>query len=245
MYLEQFKKLPPARMRRSATDDTVMHGYFVHILPWLEEGNVRDMYTLKCDVAWDSATLQPNGFRNSDAIKIGIPTFICPSYGEHRNIPVSDYAVVLGPSDDYYRRITGINPAPSGQPRKDITCVILDREYRNIAKARDGMAHTIMIAECGGRPHEWRNAQLISSDVLEGRWAHPENELHVSTSPPINFENGGGDNGNEIYSFHIGAAQFVFGDASVRLIREDVDEKALIPFLTANAKDISDFSKIE
>jgi prepilin-type N-terminal cleavage/methylation domain-containing protein len=243
MYLEQFKKLPPARMYRSPTDHAIVHGYFVHILPWLEEGNVRDMYTLKPNVPWDSTTLQPNGFRNSDAIKIEIPTFICPSYGEHRNIPVSDYAVVLGPDPAYYRRITGTNP--DGPPKKDITCVIMDHDYRNIAKVRDGMAHTIMIVECGGRPHEWRNAQLISSDVLEGRWAHPENELFVTASPPINFENGGGSNGNEIYSFHIGAAQFVFGDAAIRLIREDVDEKAFIPFITANAKDISDFSKIE
>jgi prepilin-type N-terminal cleavage/methylation domain-containing protein len=245
MYLEQFKTLPPARLRRSSTDDTVMHGYLVHILPWLEERNVRDMYTLKRDVAWDSTTVQPNGHRNSDAIKIAIPTFVCPSYGEHRDIPVSDYAVVLGPDPAYYQRITGINPNPSGQPKKDITCIILDREYRNVAKVRDGMAHTILIVECGGRPHEWRNGHLISSNVLEGRWAHPENELFVTASPPINFENGGGSNGNEIYSFHIGAAQFVFGDAAVRLIREDVDEKAFLAFLTANAKDIADFSKIE
>ncbi len=155
MYLEQFKKLPPARMQNSAKNAHV-HGYFIHILPWLEERNVRDMYTVKRDVPWDSTTLQPNGFRNSDAIKIRIATFVCPSYGEHRDIPMSDYAVVLGPVPVYYRRITGVNPNPSGQPKKDITCVILDHEYRNIAKVRDGMAHTIMITECGGRPHEWR-----------------------------------------------------------------------------------------
>jgi prepilin-type N-terminal cleavage/methylation domain-containing protein len=242
MYLEQFKKLPPARMQNSAKN-TDVHGYFIHILPWLEERNVRDMYTLKPDVPWDSATLQPNGFRNSDAIKIPVATFVCPSYGEHRDIPVSDYAVVLGPWPDYYRRVTGINP--DGPPKKDLTCVIMDHDYRNVAKVRDGMAHTIMIVECGGRPHEWRLGKLISSNVLEGRWAHPQNELYVTASPPINFENGGGSNGNEIYSFHIGAAQFVFGDAAIRLIREDVDEKAFVPFITANNKDIADFSKIE
>lgn len=244
MYLEQFKKLPPARMRRGPPpDDTRVHGYFPHILPWLEEQNVRNMYTLKPDVPWDSNTLQPNGFRNSDAIKIAVPTFICPSYGEARDIPVSDYAVVLGPDPNYFRRIIGTNP--DGPPKIDITCIILDRDYRNIAKVRDGMAHTIMIVECGGRPHEWRLGKMISQNVLEGRWAHPENELYVTASPPINFENGAGSNGNEIYSFHIGAAQFVFGDAAVRLIREDVDEKAFVPFITANAKDIADFSKIE
>jgi prepilin-type N-terminal cleavage/methylation domain-containing protein len=243
MYLEQFKKLPPARMQRSPTDQTVVHGYFVHILPWLEERTVRDMYTLKPDVPWDSTTLQSNGFRNSDAIKIQIATFICPSYGENRDVPLADYAALVGPSSGYYRDVTGVDP--DANPKKDRTAIILDNTYRNIAKVRDGMSHSILLVECGGRPHRWQLGKLVAQNATEARWAHPQNELHVSKRPPINYENSDGSEGNEIYSFHIGMAQFVFGDANVRTIREDVDDKAFLPFLTANAKDIADFSKIE
>ncbi len=249
-YLEQFKTLPPARWRHSnynnlAHDRQYVHGYFIHILPWLEEHNVREQYTLKKDVYWDSTTVQSNGFRNSDAIKVNIATFVCPSYGENREVPLADYAVMLGPGSEYYQRVLGVNP--DTPPIKDKTAIILDNGYRNIAKVRDGMSHSIMIVECGGRPHRWENGRLIAQNATEARWAHPDNELHVNDSPQINFHNSDGsiNGGNEIYSFHIGAAQFVFGDASVRLIREDIDEKALFPFLTANAKDIADFSKIE
>jgi prepilin-type N-terminal cleavage/methylation domain-containing protein len=242
MYLEQFKKLPPARMQNTAKN-AITHGYFAHILPWLEEQTVRNMYTLKPDVAWDSTTLQSNGFRNSDAIKINIATFICPSYGENRDLPLADYAALVGPSSGYYREVTGVDP--DANPKKDRTAIILDNTYRNIAKVRDGMSHSILLVECGGRPHIWRLGKLVASNATEARWAHPQNELHVSKKPPINYENSDGSEGNEIYSFHIGMAQFVFGDANVRTIREDVDDKAFLPFLTANGKDIADFSKIE
>jgi prepilin-type N-terminal cleavage/methylation domain-containing protein len=242
MYLDQFKKLPPARMQNTAKNATT-HGFLAHILPWLEEQTVRNMYTLKPDVAWDSTAMQANGFRNSDAIKIQIATFICPSYGENRDVPLSDYAVQIGPSSSYYREVMGVDPNAS--PKKDRSAIILDTQFRNIAKVRDGMSHSIMITECGGRPHIWRQGKLIASNATEARWAHPQNELTVSKKPAINYENSDGSEGNEIYSFHIGMAQFVFGDANVRTIRDDVDDKAFLPFLTANGKDIADFSKIE
>jgi prepilin-type N-terminal cleavage/methylation domain-containing protein len=245
LYLDQFKKLPPARWRHPnhaslPHERKFTHGYFVHILPWLEEATIRERYTLKQDWYWDSTTLGPNNYRNSDTIKIAVPTFICPSYGENRDIPLADYAVILGPGSDNYQRVMGIQ-------LKDESAVILDHEFRNVAKVRDGMSHTIMLGECGGRPHRWVNGQLIATNLVETRWAHPDNELHVNKSPPINLENSDGSSvgGNEIYSFHIGMAQFVFGDASVHTIREDVDEKAFYPFLTANNKDLSDMAKIE
>ncbi len=105
-------------MQNTAKNATT-HGFFAHILPWLEEQNIRDRYTLKPDVAWDSTTTQPNGFKNSDAIKIPVATFICPSYGENRDLPLADYAVQIGPSREYYQQVMGVDP--DANPRKDRT----------------------------------------------------------------------------------------------------------------------------
>jgi prepilin-type N-terminal cleavage/methylation domain-containing protein len=235
-YLEQFKVLPPARMRQSTADNApIMHGYFVHILPWLEEKAIRDKYTLTKTVAWNHSS-------NAEAIKLNVPTFVCPSVGEVRQA-ITDYAVVITVEEALYERhFPSVSSPPVG--------LIQDKIFRNPARARDGMSHTILMVECGGRPMEWRLGQLVGNLLNEGRWADPEGEINVAASPPINYQNGvssGGPNnmGSEIYSLHIGMAQFAFGDAAVRTIREDVDEKAFLPFLTAEAKDIADFSRIE
>jgi prepilin-type N-terminal cleavage/methylation domain-containing protein len=239
-YLEQFKVFPPAQMRNGTPPkkaDPIIHGYFVHILPWLEERAIRDQYTLSKTIAWNHSS-------NAAAIKMNVATFICPSVGEIREA-VSDYAVIISVERNYYQQIMGVSVSD------DVEALIHDWIPRNPTLVRDGMSHTILMAECGGRPFEWRNGQLIGSTLVEGQWANPEGEIRVQGRPPINFQNGTNPNnrandfGTEIYSHHIGSAQFAFGDAAVRNIREDVDEKAFLPFVTARAKDISDFSKIE
>ncbi len=239
-YLEQFKVFPPAQMRNGTPpkkDDPKIHGYFVHILPWLEERAIRDKYTLTKAVAWNHAS-------NAAAIKMNVATFICPSVGEVREA-MSDYAVIISVERNYYQQIMGVSVGD------DVEALIHDWIPRNPTLVRDGMSHTILMAECGGRPFEWRNGQLIGSTLSEGQWANPDGEIRVQGRPPINFQNGtsatnrANDFGTEIYSHHIGSAQFAFGDAAIRNIREDVDEKAFLPFITARAKDISDFSKIE
>ena len=61
----------------------------------------------------------------------------------------------------------------------------------------------------------------------------------------INLVNGGGNEGSEIYSFHTGGGLFVFGDASVRFIREDVDEDAFLSLATAANEDVVNWGKVD
>jgi prepilin-type N-terminal cleavage/methylation domain-containing protein len=119
------------------------------------------------------------------------------------------------------------------------------------AHVRDGLSHTFMFCEVGGRPEHYINGkpeiQYATVDgspndgVIKGitsfRWA--------STSLPITIDRtcGGGSminctNGDEVYSFHHGGANFCFGDGSVHFIEESVDPEVFVSLYTMAGGDI-------
>ena len=108
----------------------------------------------------------------------------------------------------------------------DLSSIVLDHAYRKLKGIKDGMSHSILIAECAGRPQKYEKGKFIPSNgnLLERQLGASRHESHISARPMINLVNGGGNEGSEIYSFHTGGGLFVFGDASVRYIREEIDE---------------------
>jgi len=230
--LDVKKDIPPARMRRPGGSEH-MHGYLAHLLPYIEEIALANQYVLDPKVRWDAPVNQP-------VINITIPLFQCPSVGETRDA-AADYAAILGPGGNVYDAIRKT-------PALDSRSIILDTEFRKLRAIRDGQSHSILLVECAGRPQKYRNGRLEkAAGLLEARWAHPDNELHISTRPMINFYNGQGNSSfdNEIYSFHTGGGLFVMGDSAVKFIREDVDEDAFLSLVTAANQDIVNWGKIE
>ncbi len=230
-YLSQRKVLPPAYFTASGVGGDRLHGYYAHILPFLEEQTIADRYTLSKTVKWDHAS-------NTTAIQSVVPTFICPSVGEERGA-VSDYAVILGVNNSVYDQIRPNEVRGANRPPKNVNSIIAEYAYRNPARVYDGMSKSIMITECAGRPRRYQYGQPLDDTAQEGRWAHPQNELHISTRPIMNKVNGtNGD--NEIYSVHLGGGHFLFGDGAVRWIGDDVDESAFLSLVTAANGDLVD-----
>lgn len=231
--LDVKKDIAPARMRRPSGGEH-MHGYFAHLLPFIEEVAMANQYVLSPKVRWDAAVNQP-------VIKLTIPIFQCPSVGETREA-AADYAAILGPN-------SGVYNAVRKAPAMDRSSIILDHEYRKLRGVRDGMSHSILLVECVGRPNKYREGRLDTSSgtLLEYRWAHPDNELHISRRPMMNLYNGQGNSSfdNEIYSMHTGGGLFVMGDSAVKFIREDVDEDAFLSLVTAANMDIVNWAKID
>jgi len=125
---------------------------------------------------------------------------------------------------------------------------------------RDGMSHTIMYAESAGRPFLYRKGSLVSQDLLTvrvngGGWARPASDFSVdgasrdgTTFPgpgAINCTNGenivpGGfphpfydtEGSGEVYSFHPGGANVVYGDGSVRFVEEEIDIREFAKMVT-------------
>ncbi len=221
------RTFPPAHI-----ESPRRHSGFAFILPYLEEQAIYDQYDF--NQHWSAAANRP-------ATQTTIPTFVCPSVGEIREW-FTDYAICSRMSDatgDAYKTLVGqklIQPRThrfddNGVMRVDLRSILRRDEYVPRRKILDGLSHTFMVFECGGRPNRYVNGQLQSgaSAVTGARWADPANHFWLHDYPMINF-----NNNNEIYSFHAGGVNLVFGDGSVRFVAETIDAEVFVSQFTAN-----------
>jgi prepilin-type N-terminal cleavage/methylation domain-containing protein len=208
------------------------HSGFAFILPYMEEQAIYDIYDF--DQHWSAAVNRP-------ATRTTIPTFVCPSVGETREW-FTDYAICSRMSDaagDAYQTLIAqklIRPRTntfeeSGATRLDLRSILRRNEFVPRRKVIDGLSHTYMVFECGGRPNRFVKGQWIgdASPVSGARWADPQNHFWLHDYPLINF-----NNNNEIYSFHPGGVNLVMGDARVRFVAEEIDPEVFVSEFTAN-----------
>lgn len=208
------------------------HSGFAFILPYMEEQAISDRYDF--DQHWSAVA-------NRAATQTTIPTFVCPSVGETRDW-FTDYAICSRMSDatgDAYKTLIAqnlIRPrtnefSDNGAMRIDLRSIMRRDEFVPRRKIADGLSHTYMIFECGGRPNRYVNGKLQpqATAVSGARWADPANHFWLHNYPLINF-----NNNNEIYSFHSGGVNLVLGDAAVRFVAETIDPEVFVSQFTAN-----------
>jgi len=102
---------------------------------------------------------------------------------------------------------------------------------------RDGTSHTIMMAECAGRPQLWQGGKLDPNKSLSGgAWASrnllwgrgaTENGTDFYGPCAINCTND-----REVYSFHTGGANAVFADGSVHFLKATIDIRVFAQLAT-------------
>jgi prepilin-type N-terminal cleavage/methylation domain-containing protein/prepilin-type processing-associated H-X9-DG protein len=95
------------------------------------------------------------------------------------------------------------------------------------ADIRDGLSNTIMIAEDAGRPKAWQAGREVDGYVSGGPWFLFYNPINLMGSTADGTQRPGPcaincSNDHEIYSFHPGGANALFGDGSVRFLRSDM-----------------------
>jgi prepilin-type N-terminal cleavage/methylation domain-containing protein/prepilin-type processing-associated H-X9-DG protein len=129
-----------------------------------------------------------------------------------------------------------------------------------IGTVTDGLSNTIALVECGERPKLLVGGQVYSAaledldnpdnstnaaaQVTGAPWAQPRIQIVVDGWNPTTNDFFGSKlinatNCSEIFSRHTGGANFVFGDGSVRFLRDSIAADAFASFVTRAAGDIA------
>jgi prepilin-type processing-associated H-X9-DG protein len=224
------------------------HGLGTYLLPYLEQQALASRY--RWDVSWFDPPNQPVvntqlkiwqcPSAQANRIRDGSLPTVAPPPGELFNgyAACGDYAGMLKLDTELARR--GLIDPPSG-PR-DLAFghyegVFPVNETRRLADILDGTSHTILMAECAGRPALWQGGKQVpnlwlsggpwaSRNLLFGRGATPDGTAFYGPCA-VNCTND-----REIYSFHPSGANVVFADGSVRFLRADIDIRVFARLVT-------------
>lgn len=230
-------------------DNHLPHHYILtFILPYLEQQPLYDQ------VDFDRDWYAPD---NYEVLSVEISDFVCPSAESRsgQNYYVSDYAADVDILDGYYCDGEKQNLWTHQRGFTDLMGLLQDTPTKT-QKVTDGLSKTFMFFEDAGRPFNFVQGQvdpampfvngINSSGVMT---ATPRYRDWQWASDRHYFVTGHGDCGlttlinctsyEEIYSFHPGGANFLFGDGSVSFISDTIDPDTFVTLFTRAAGDIA------
>lgn len=212
--------------------------YVPPLLPYIEETAIWSRYDLK--LAWNAGT-------NAQVTTKDIKTLICPSIPRDRppGKAPNDYAIAMGFNVSAASSQVGLGTldfqnskgrsfwyhieyTASGQPPNRVT---------KVEDVKDGMATTIVLCEDAGRPDSYQDGAWQGGFQTGGDfWAEPSHTFWIDVWCRNQFFNC--SNGNELYTFHIGGGNYLFGDGSVRMLPFNINKFVFKALITREAGDL-------
>ena len=232
-YEATFGMFPPPKTRDPD------HNMLTFILPHLELQAVFDKFDLSRN--WSAAVNRP-------ARDVEINVFLCPTTPGNRTVDgrryyAADYAVCENfPGSPDRTRL--INDGYIRDRHNWYNLFQPDYEGPStMAAVTDGLSNTFMLFEDAGRPLKYlENGRLGNpgaspmEPISGAAWASGDAEFwihHVChTSQFFNCTNC-----NEIYSFHPGGTNFLYGDGSVHFHSDSMDPEPFVSLFTRAAGD--------
>lgn len=206
---------------------TSKYNYVVPLLPYIEQQNIAKLFDYS--QSWANAN-------NKLAINQDIPILVCPSVRNSRvGKAVTDYCVAdtisgaaktnIGVPNTPPAAYQGFFGSTSNPPTK-------------AADVTDGLSNTYLLFEDAGRPdyYDGKNGNQGSYPASNEKWADPGNRITVQVWCGTMIDC---NNGNEIFSFHMGGSHFMMGDASVKLVRSSIAPKAFWASFTRAYNDVA------
>jgi prepilin-type N-terminal cleavage/methylation domain-containing protein len=243
----------PTQMTEICPNSLDIHSWVPLLMPFTEQVSLFNNYNLTVSFA---------SFSNSTAGGSQLNFMLCPSVGTFRiepytNPPQVPYTVMLGCGD--YAVDDGIDsswldlnnvPHPAGQA---VLGMLKGNVSRRIAEVTDGLSNTIMFSEDAGRPnfyiqgrqmqygvsYPWYRNGTAPTQGNEGSgagWADYGSEFYTDGDGSNQHTNYSSN--NEVYSFHPGGANHVFGDGSVHFVKTTTAAKVFTALISYNGGEI-------
>ena len=226
------------------------------LLPYFEQGNIYN--ALNMDLNWgrvENATSVRSNINTLLCPSGAFPERLDgnpdpPPYTPNVAAP-TDYSPTI--SVDNRLVVAGLVDA-SGQG------MLAQNEKARLADVTDGLSNTIAYAESAGRPYVFRKGGKQFGDpatnrVNAGGWVRPASDFSVDGASldgavipgpaPINATNGedyvpagyphpyyNTQGTGEAFSFHPGGANFLFGDGSVKFLKESIGIRTFAKLVT-------------
>jgi prepilin-type processing-associated H-X9-DG protein len=223
------------------------HALGAYLLPHLEQHALYSQYNW--NVSWVDAENQP-------VVKTQLPVWQCPSAQANRIRDGSLPTVAPPPSESFngtaacgdYAGVGFVDPGlaavglidPPRGPRDErgqFEGVFVANHTRRLADIRDGTSHTLLMAECAGRPDLWqRGRQVAGKHLSGGPWA--SRNLFFGRGATADGTAFYGPcavnctNDREVYSFHTGGANAAFADGGVRFLGASISIRVFARLVT-------------
>ena len=264
-YEGTYKRFPPA-FRVLAADPSVPAGSpntmgpaaFTLLLPYLEQGTVYQL--INVSGGFFSKKNMPN---SNVAYSTVIPIHLCPSSPAPPSIDYSAalnqgwgtrYAAGLTFGRTDYAPISGTALGIGGTQENQVSGNIGIIAEPPTPPSRmtdivDGTSNTLMVVEDSARPSWYSNTGFISNGPVSqggGGWADPFGYLVVNGSMPASGLVPGPcamncTSDNEIFSFHSGGSNAVFGDGSVRFVSQSITLNQLAALVSKAGGEVINF----
>ena len=204
------------------------HGILALLLPYIERQAVYKRYDF--DHNWHDP-------ENQVARETDIALFVCPSAPGGRQY-ISDYAVCLTINSRSYQPLID---AGAITPRENWIAIIQDfTDQTAVIDVRDGLSNSFLFFEDGGRPFRYKQGRSEPGSQPGSMWADHRGYFCIDA-----LCNGtqltNCNNLNEIYSFHPGGCNYVYGDGAVRFHDETINPEVFVSLFTRDAGDIASF----
>jgi prepilin-type N-terminal cleavage/methylation domain-containing protein/prepilin-type processing-associated H-X9-DG protein len=252
--------LPPALTDNRAAPLKAGHHMHTFLLPYLEQENVFKL--IQIDKGFADPVNMPPPTGQNPAYSTLIATFICPSdpvpgvvdYTDSLNIGwgVARYPLGLRFGRTDYEPVAGLADnalpfLPAGTVVGSTGAMYLNSHTR-LTDITDGTSNTLLVAENDARPvfyvlgGTFKGPGPVSQGG--GGWADPIGYLIINGSDPSGSGAFPGPcainctSDNEVFSFHTGGANILFGDGAVRLMKNTISLAVLAALVSKSGGEI-------
>jgi prepilin-type N-terminal cleavage/methylation domain-containing protein/prepilin-type processing-associated H-X9-DG protein len=222
----------------------------VTVMPYLEQDNL--FRQINHDVPWFDPI-------NRAVIQTPVKTYICPSavgptpaFTEVTVPTVGGTMTRIEGGRWDYGPFSSVNVAFLGLPSSFDGRAVFDGGGNRWSDMTDGLSNVAMVSECANRQQLWKRRTVVTATIAEnnpcgtgipgcvngGIWADWNKNMRIDGATADGNASAGGScainctNQWEVYSMHSGGANCLFGDGSVRFLKESLTYPMLAAMIT-------------